>query len=100
MLELVGAEPRFISRQNDKQFFSTGLFAGIIGMFAAILTSGAIYYGSGFADGDSAGVGSMFNFENFGGRALASLALVPLLATLIAVWASRLTLLQHLKAKS
>ncbi len=100
VLELVGAEPRFISRQNDKQFFTTGLFAGVIGMLAALLTAGAIYLGSGFADADSAGVGSLFNFENFGGRALASLALVPLLATLIAVWASRLTLLQHLKAKS
>ena len=99
VLELVGAEPRFISRQNDKQFFTTGLFAGVFGMVAALLTSTAIYYGSGFADGGAAGLGSMFNFENFGGRVFASLALVPVLATLIAVWASRLTLLQHLKAK-
>ena len=99
VLELVGAEPRFISRQNDKQFFTTGLFAGVFGMVAALLTSTAIYYGSGFADGGAAGLGSLFNFENFGERVLASLVLVPVLATLIAVWASRLTLLQHLKAK-
>ena len=100
VLELVGAEPRFISRQNDKQFFTTGLLAGIIGMFAAVLTSVAIYYGNGFAGGDSPSLGAMFRFENFGERIFASLALVPLFATLIAVWASRLTLLQHLKAKS
>ena len=100
VLELVGAEPRFISRQNDKQFFTTGLFAGIVGMFAALLTCAIVYYGSGLADGGEAGLGSMFSFENFGGRVFASLALVPLLATLIAVWASRLTLLRHLKANS
>ena len=99
VLELVGAEPRFISRQNDKQFFTTGLFAGVMGMVSALLTCVAIYYGGSFADADVAGLGSMFNFENFGGRVFASLALVPVLATLIAVWASRLTLLQHLKAK-
>ena len=96
VLELVGTEPRFISRQNDKQFFTTGLFAGVSGVAAALLTCVAVTYGGGFADN----LGSMVNLENFGGRVFASLALVPVLATLIAVWASRLTLLQHLKAKS
>ncbi len=100
VLELVGAEPRFISRQNDKQFFTTGLFAGVIGMFASLLTCAAVYYGGGFTDGSAMDLGAMFNFENFGERVIAGLALVPLLATLIAVWVSRLTLLQHLKKNS
>ena len=102
VLELVGAQPRFISRQNDKQFFTTGLFAGLIGMVAALVTCAAVYYCGGLADSSASeiGLGSMFNFDNFGVRVFACIALVPMLATLIAVWASRLTLLQHLKANS
>ena len=102
VLELVGAEPRYISRQNDKQFFATGFTSGLIGMLAALVTCLAIYYGGGLANStiSETGLDSVFSFNNFGGHVFASLALVPVVATLIAVWASRLTLLQHLSANS
>ena len=102
VLELVGAEPRFISRQNDRQFFVTGLLASLVGVIAALLTYAALYFGSGVmsASTGATGVDIHFSIGNIGWRVVVSLALVPLLTTLIAVWASRLTLLRHLKTKS
>ena len=102
VLELIGAEPRFISRQNDRQFFATGLFAGLVGVFAALLTCIIIYFASGFVDGanDTSSLSFGLAFGGFGWRIVSGLLLIPLLATLIAVWASRLTLLRYLKARS
>ena len=99
VLELMGAEPRFISRQNDRQFFATGLFASLFGILAALLTCAAIYFASGFVDGASSPAVGLVH-GSLVWRLASGLLLIPLIATLIAVWASRLTLLRYLKAKT
>ena len=99
VLELMGAEPRFISRQNDRQFFATGLFASLIGILAALLTCAAIYFASGLVDGASSPAFGIVH-GSLVWRLASGLLLIPLIATLIAVWASRLTLLRYLKAKT
>jgi len=99
VLELIGAEDKFISRQNDKQFLNTGLLAGFLGLLAGLVTFLALGF-SGSAAGDSvaaAGRSLLFAPVDVELRLWAGLLLVPLAATLIALWTSRLTLMRMLR---
>ena len=100
VLQLIGAETRFISRQNDQQFLATGLGAGCSGMAAGMLTFLALSYLGGEAGDGVAAAGRTLIFAPLGieFRMLSALLLVPLIATLIALWASRLTLLRMLRS--
>ena len=99
VLALMGAENRFISRQNDKQFLATGLIAGFLGMTAGLVTFAGLYFLGG-ASADSvtqAGRSLVFAPPAVELRVVSALLLVPIAATLIALWTSRITLLRMLR---
>jgi len=99
VLELIGAEHKFISRQNDSQFLATGLLAGFAGLFAGIATFAGLGLSGGVA-GDSvaaAGRSLLFAPADVELRLWAGMLLVPLAATLIALWTSRITLIRMLR---
>jgi cell division transport system permease protein len=97
VLELAGAEPGFIAAANDRAFLSAGSAAGTAGLAGALLTFAAI----GFAQVPgtealiSTGQQALLGREDLP-QTLGLLLLVPILATLIAVWTARLTLLRLL----
>jgi len=98
-LELIGAEHKFISRQNDSQFLATGLLAGFAGLFAGIATFAGLGLSGGVA-GDSvaaAGRSLLFAPADVELRLWAGMLLVPVAATLIALWTSRITLIRMLR---
>jgi cell division transport system permease protein len=99
VLELIGAEHKFISRQNDKQFLSTGLLAGFAGLISGLLTFLGLSLAGG-ATGDSvaaAGRSLIFAPADLELRLWGALLLVPLAATLIALWTSRFALMRMLR---
>jgi len=99
VLELIGAEHKFISRQNDSQFLATGLLAGFAGLIAGIATFAGLGFSGGVA-GDSvaaAGRSLLFAPADVELRLWAGMLLVPLAATLIALWTSRITLIRMLR---
>ncbi len=99
VLELIGAEHKFISRQNDSQFLATGLLAGFAGLIAGIATFAGLGLSGGVA-GDSvsaAGRSLLFAPADVELRLWAGMLLVPVAATLIALWTSRITLIRMLR---
>ena len=99
VLELIGAEHKFISRQNDSQFLATGLLAGFAGLIAGIATFAGLGLSGGVAgDGVSAaGRSLLFAPADVELRLWAGMLLVPVAATLIALWTSRITLIRMLR---
>lgn len=98
VLELVGAEPKFISRQNDRQFLVTGLVAGGIGLLGGLLTFLALGWAGGVTGDGLAEAGRSLLFAPDAKLQLAAgLLLVPVISTLIALWTSRMTLVRILR---
>jgi cell division transport system permease protein len=90
VLELIGAKSSFIARLNDWQFLKTGILAGCVGALAALLTFYALSAtGETFSQ---AGQALVFAPKGLQTTSLLAFAVVPLVATLIAVITSRLTL--------
>ncbi len=97
VLELIGAKNSFIARLNDWQFLKTGILAGCVGAVVALLTFYALS-----ATGDSfSQVGQALVFAPQGIQFinLAAFVAVPVVATLLAVVTSRLTL-SHMLGQS
>ena len=96
VLHLVGARDRFIARQVWRRFLKTGLAAGIVGLLLGILTfvGAVIAAPESFAaiEREFLGVPSQSLAANYG-----ALAVVPIVATLISLVTSRLTLLRILR---
>ena len=98
VLELVGAEPKFISRQNDRQFLVTGLVAGGVGLLGGLLTFLALGLAGGVTGEGLAEAGRSLLFAPDAKVQLgAGLLLVPVISTLIALWTSRMTLVRILR---
>jgi cell division transport system permease protein len=98
VLELIGAEHRFIARQNDRQFLASGLLAGMLGLIAGLATFAVLGLAGGAAGEGIADTGRSLLYApaDTGLRMALGLLAVPVLATLIAVVASRLTLMRIL----
>lgn len=97
VLHLVGARDSFIARQVWGRFLKTGLTAGIIGLVLGILT---FFLAAGAAPESFAAIAQEFLsltsnhiVENY-----LALAIVPLVATLICLITSRVTLMRILKS--
>ena len=97
VLHLVGARDSFIARQVWGRFLRTGLTAGLIGLVLGILT---FFLAAGAAPESFAAIAQ--EFLSFSGNHLTqnylALAVVPLVATLICLITSRVTLLRILKS--
>lgn len=99
VLHLVGAEDGYIARAINRRFLSTGLWAGGLGVLLALGTFLLIgYAGLPQADGLAAASRSLFYLpgERWWITPLALLA-VPVVATLLALVTSRITLLRMLR---
>ncbi|MBG1233706.1 cell division protein FtsX [Aestuariivirga litoralis] len=97
VLELIGAEPHFIARQNDRQFLSSGLTSGFAGLILGLLTFSALGVFGGAADEAMAAAGrSLFFAPQARWQLVAGLLSVPVAATLIALLVSRITLMRIL----
>jgi cell division transport system permease protein len=91
VLHLVGASDGFIARQIDRQFITTGLFAGLLGLVAGLVT----FYALGLMGGGA--LIAMPDGQNWG--IYVALAALPIAATLIALVTSRLALMRMLRAR-
>jgi cell division transport system permease protein len=97
VLHLVGARDSFIARQVWGRFLKTGLTAGIIGLLLGILT---FFLAAGAAPDSFAAIGQeflSFTGNHFMQNYLVLLA-VPMVATLICLITSRITLMRILKS--
>jgi len=97
VLHLVGARDSFIARQVWGRFLKTGLSAGIIGLLLGILT---FFLAAGAAPESFAAITQ--EFLSYSSTHLTqnylALAAVPLVATLICLITSRMTLMRILKS--
>jgi cell division transport system permease protein len=95
VLRLVGASNGFIARQIDHRFIASGLFAGLIGTILGLATFLILGLSRTTAVADAAldivNLPSGANWSLYG-----SLILLPVIATLIALVTSRLTLIRML----
>jgi cell division transport system permease protein len=100
VLALMGAQNKFISRQNDRQFLATGLIAGFAGLIAGLITFAGLFYLGGSSTDAMAEAGRSLIFAPAAVelRVGAALVLVPIAATLIALWTSRITLSRMLRS--
>jgi cell division transport system permease protein len=97
VLHLVGARDSFIARQVWGRFLKTGLTAGIIGLLLGILT---FFLAAGAAPESFSAISREFLSLSSAKLAqnYAVLASVPLVATLISLITSRVTLMRILKS--
>lgn len=97
VLELIGAEPHFIARQNDWQFLTTGLSAGFTGLIAGLITFASLGLFGAAADEGLASAGrNLFFAPEARWQLVSGLIAVPIAATLIALFVSRITLMRIL----
>ena len=99
VLHLVGAKDGYISRQIDRRFLKTGLWAGLIGVLLGLATffllglTGAEGAG-GIADASRS---LIFAPPRIAAPSYALLLMVPIVATLISLITSRMTLIRMLR---
>lgn len=98
VLHLVGAKDGYIATQIDRRFVRTGLLSGLIGVLLGIFTFLLLGFtgpqGGGVAD---ASRGLLFAAPRVALQSYAALLLVPVVATLISLITSRLTLIRMLR---
>lgn len=99
VLQLAGAEDRFIAREIDRRFLKTGLLAGLIGLGLGFVTFLALgFFGGVEGNGVAAAARGLFYVPTDGpDRKLLWFLLVPIVATLIGLLASRFTLMRMLR---
>jgi cell division transport system permease protein len=102
VLNLVGARDSYIARQIDKRFITTGLWSGLIGVVLGLLTFFVVgLSGPLQANGLASAANSLLYAPgNIPWGNYLTLIGVPLVAVLIAVVTSRLTLMKMLRGKS
>jgi cell division transport system permease protein len=98
LLHLVGARDGYIARQIDGRFLKTGLFAGLSGMLLGLATFFFLSLtgprgGGGLADASRS---LLFAPPESAGYSYALLLAVPVMATLISLVTSRVTLMRML----
>jgi cell division transport system permease protein len=102
VLNLVGARDSYIARQIDKRFITTGLWSGLIGVALGLATF-FIVGNSGPLESNglaSAANALLYAPDNIPWGNYLILIAVPLVAVIIAVVTSRLTLMNMLRSKS
>ena len=99
VLQLAGAEDRFIARVIDRRFLLTGLRSGIIGLSLGLLTFLLLgFFGGAEGNGVAAAARGLFYVPASGpDRQLLWFLLVPVIATLIGLLTSRFTLMRMLR---
>jgi len=99
VLKLVGAEDRFISRQMDRRFLSTGLWGGFLGLALAIATFLALGYAGWAASPGLAAASRGLFYVPTADTWLPYVALlaVPVAATILSLVTSRLALTRMLQ---
>ncbi len=102
VLNLVGARNAYIARQIDKRFITTGLWSGLIGVGLGVLTFFIVGHSGPLESNGlaSAATSLLYAPGNIPWLNYASLLAVPLVAVLITVVTSRLTLMRMLRSKS
>ena len=98
LLHLVGARDGYIARQIDGRFLKTGLFAGLLGMGLGLVTFFLLSLtgpsgGGGLADASRS---LLFAPPESASLSYALLLAVPVMATLISLVTSRVTLMRML----
>jgi cell division transport system permease protein len=97
VLKLVGAEPSFIAKANDKQFLTVGIVAGGCGFIFGLLSLMALGYFIPQTGTQTATMGGALLFgPDHVAMTLALMLLIPITATLLALWTARITLLRAL----
>lgn len=98
LLHLVGARDSYIARQIDRRFFRTGMVSGFLGVALALLTFYALSITGVGGGGDfaSASRGLLFAPPDVAVWSYAAIFAVPVVATLICLLTSRVTLLRRL----
>lgn len=100
VLQLAGAEDRFIAREIDWRFLSTGFWAGMLGLCFGFLTFAFLgFVGTSESNGVAAAARSLFYVPTQDAINLRMLVLlmVPVFATAIALLTSRFSLMRLLK---
>ena len=93
VLKLVGAEPSFIAKANDIKFLTIGLIASGLGFILGLLSLVALGY---FIPQAGTMGGTMLFGREYVAMTLALMLLIPITATLLALWTARITLLRAL----
>jgi cell division transport system permease protein len=99
VLHIAGADDDFIAGEINRRFIATGLWAGLIGLAAGVLTFFALGYW-GVADNNgvaSAARGLFYLPQERDWSSLAAFLMVPMAATVIALVTSRITLKRMLR---
>ena len=97
VLQMVGAAPSFIARANDRQFIAVGVIAGGTGLVLGLLTlAGMSYLAPSGETGLAAFGGALLFGRDHIVQTLGLMLLVPICATLLALWTARITLLRAL----
>jgi cell division transport system permease protein len=101
VLHMVGASNGFIAGQIDRRFLTTGLIAGVAGTLAGVATFLLFgLSGKATANGLSSAVRELLYVpEGADWKLYVGLLLLPIVATLIAIITSRLTLMRMLGEK-
>lgn len=98
VLHLVGATDAYVAGQIDRRFVRTGLVSGLIGVALGVVTFLLLSFtgnsGGGIAD---ASRGLLLAPPQIAAQSYAALLLVPVVATLISLITSRLTLMRMLR---
>ena len=97
VLQLVGAEAAFIARANDAQFLKVGIIAGSLGVGCGLTSLSALGFLSPQGQSGLASVGYTFLFgQAYIWETIGAMLLIPIVATLLALWMARFTLLRAL----
>ena len=99
VLRLAGAENRFIAHEIDRRFLATGFWAGLLGLTLGLLTFLTLgFFGGAENNGVAAAARGLFYMPAQGyDWTMAWFLLVPIVATTIALFTSRLTLMRMLR---
>ncbi len=99
VLQLAGAEDRFIAKEIDRRFLQTGFRSGLIGLCLGMVTFLLLgFFGGAEGNGVAAAARGLFYIPKDGpDRQLLWFLLVPVVATLIGLLTSRFTLMRMLK---
>lgn len=97
VLHLAGATDGYIARQIDRRFVAAGLWAGTIGLACGVATLLIIGFGAADSNGVATAARSLF-YLPAGGRwwSYGIFLLVPVVATVIGLITSRVTLMRML----
>jgi cell division transport system permease protein len=98
VLHIAGADDRFIAGEINRRFIATGFYSGIIGLLAGLVTFFALgHLGVAESNGVASAARGLFYLpQNGDWRSLGWFLLVPVVATVISLITSRVTLTRML----